>query len=110
MNILRAAGVYAATVAMAYAQGSPLAFEVASIKPAAPPTDGRIMVRMNSDNGRINFSNVSLMNLITAAFKIKEHQVEGPGWLNSARYDVTATFPAGATKEQVPAMLQVLLA
>jgi uncharacterized protein (TIGR03435 family) len=103
----------AIAASLAYAQSSPTppprTFEVASIKPAPPPTDGRLMVRMSSDNGRINFSNVSVMNLLTAAYKVKEHQISGPSWLNSERFDVTATFPAGATKEDVPAMLQALL-
>jgi uncharacterized protein (TIGR03435 family) len=68
------------------------------------------MVRMGGDAGRVNYTNVSLMNIITNAYKVKEHQVTGPAWLNSERFDVTAKLPAGATRDQVPEMLQTLLA
>jgi uncharacterized protein (TIGR03435 family) len=114
MTILRMVGVLASALCLACAQSAPgprtPAFEVASIKPAPPPTDGRLMVRMGNDAGRINFSNVSLMNVITAAYKVKEHQVTGPAWLNSERFDITAKIPAGAGKDDVPGMLQALLA
>jgi len=110
MYLCRAVALAAAATALIYADTKPLAFEVASIKAAPPPTDGRIMSRTSADKGRITFSNVSLMMLITTAYKIKEHQVEGPAWLYSERYDVTAKFPEGATREQVPEMLQTLLA
>jgi len=84
-------------------------FEVASIKPAAPPTDGRLMVRMGGDAGRVSYVNVSLTNIIMNAFKVKEHQISGPNWLNTERFDVSAKLPAGAARDQVPAMLQNLL-
>lgn len=86
------------------------AFEVASIKPAAPPTDGRIMVRMGGDAGRLDYTNVSLLNIITAAYKVKEHQISGPEWLGSVRFDLTAKLPDGASHDQVPEMLQTFLA
>ncbi len=34
------------------------------------------------------------------------HQVLGPPWIDSERYDIVAKVPAGATKEQVNVMLQ----
>ena len=85
-------------------------FEVASIKPAAPPTDGRLMVRMGGDAGRINYSNVSLRDLLKTAYKVKDPQITGPDWLGSERFDVTAKLPEGAKRDQVPVMLQALLA
>jgi uncharacterized protein (TIGR03435 family) len=101
--------IAASQLVFAGAAEAPLTFEVASVKAAEPPTDGRIMVRMGGDPGRIDYTNVSLMNVITNAFKIKEHQVSGPGWLSSQRFNITAKLPAGATREQVPEMLQTLL-
>ncbi len=86
------------------------AFEVASIKQAVPPADGRIMVRMNTDAGRLDYTNVSLRDIIRAAFKVRNDQISGPDWLSSERYIIAAKFPAGATKADVPAMLQTLLA
>jgi len=112
MHLRVSAGLFVAFSSMAFSQTAtpPQAFEVASIKPAAPPTDGRIMVRMGGDAGRVTYTNVSLMNVITNAFKVREHQVSGPPWLATERFDITATLPAGVARDQVPAMLQTLLA
>jgi len=90
-------------------------FEVASVKPAAPQTDGRIMVRMGGgpgtpDPGQLNYSNVSLKQVISNAYNVKAYQVSGPDWLDSQRYDIIAKVPEGVTKEQFNLMLQHLLA
>jgi uncharacterized protein (TIGR03435 family) len=92
-----------------FAQTAPTAFEVASIKQAAPQTDGRIMVRMGGDPGRVDYANVSLKNVMARAYKVKQYQINGPSWLDSERYDITAKVPDGVKEEQVPAMLQDLL-
>lgn len=85
-------------------------FEVASIKPAAQQEPGRRMIGMRSDDGRVTYSNVTLRDVIRNAFKVKDRQIEGPDWLNSERYDIVAKFPSGATKDDIPVMLQSLLA
>lgn len=93
------------TVIAAYGQS----FEVASIKPAPPPADGRLFIRMRDDGGRLDYVNVSLRDVIRNAYKVKDQQISGPDWLDSERYNIEAKFPAGATKADVPAMLQALL-
>src|SRR5579872_5118008 len=94
-------------LACALAQTS---FEVASIKPAAPPVRGAMRVDMrNDDPGRVNFSNVSLRDLIRLAYQLKDYQIVGPDWLNTQRFDVAAKLPDGAPASQKPAMLQALL-
>jgi uncharacterized protein (TIGR03435 family) len=65
---------------------------------------------MNADSGMLRYTNVSLKDCIRVAYKVKEFQIEGPDWLGSARFDITAKFPEGATKDQIPDMLQALLA
>jgi uncharacterized protein (TIGR03435 family) len=90
-------------------------FEVASIKPAPPPTGNMMMVRMrggpgSDDPGRLDWQNVSLRNMLTNAFNLKEYQLQGPDWLNSERFDVSAKIPADTTREQFRLMLQKLLA
>jgi uncharacterized protein (TIGR03435 family) len=85
-------------------------FEVASIKPAAPQAEGRIMVRMGGDAGRVDYVNVSLRDLIRQAFDIKDYQLNAPDWLNNARFDVQAKMPPDTTKEAKALMLQALLA
>jgi len=43
------------------------------------------------------------------AYDVQTFQISAPGWLSTARYDIAANVPAGATKEQVNAMWQNLL-
>lgn len=96
--------------AIAQQSSAPLSFEVASIKPAAPQQLGRIRIGMNADGGMLRYTNVSLRDVIRAAYKVKDYQIEGPDWLGSDRFDIQAKFPEGATEDQVPQMLQSLLA
>ena len=87
-----------------------IAFEVASIKPSEPQPMGKIRIQMSADNGMLRYSYVSLKDCIRNAYRVKDFQVQGPDWLGSARFDIVAKFPEGATQEQVPEMLQALLA
>ncbi len=91
-----------------FADSTP-AFEVASIKPSAPMTGGRMMIRMGGDPGRINYNNVSLKDVLARAYSVKRFQISGPGWLDSERFDITAKLPDGVSQDKVPAMLQALL-
>jgi uncharacterized protein (TIGR03435 family) len=91
-------------------------FDVASIKPAAPPdASGRMRIMMGGgpgtdDPGRITYSGVPLKMILTLAFNVKAYQITGPDWLDSERFDVTAKVPPGTTKEQARVMMQNLLA
>ena len=40
---------------------------------------------------------------------MKDHQVVGPDWISTDRFNIHATLPAGAARDQVPEMLQTLL-
>jgi len=88
----------------------PPAFEVASIKQAAPQADGQMMVRMGGDAGRVDYANVSLKQVLAKAYDVKSYQITGPSWLDTERYDIVAKVPDGVPKAQIPAMLQALLA
>lgn len=110
-------GLVAFSCGAAFGQSSETlpSFEVASIKPAAPMQAGRIMVRMSGgpgtpDPGQMTYTNVSLKNVLTNAYNVKGYQIQGPDWLDSARFDITAKVPLGTTKEQFRLMLQSLLA
>jgi uncharacterized protein (TIGR03435 family) len=92
-----------------------LTFEVASVKPAAPPTPGQFMVGMRGgpgtpDPGQVTFTNVTQRMLLARAYGVQDYQISGPGWLESERYDIVAKVPKGATKEQFQVMIQNLLA
>lgn len=86
-----------------------IAFEVASIKPAPPQEMGRVSIHRSTDKGRLNYSNVSFIDLITDAYRVQPRQVSGPEWLDSVRFDIAAKLPAGAEEDQIPEMLQALL-
>jgi uncharacterized protein (TIGR03435 family) len=92
-----------------------LSFDVASVKPAAPSGDGLVMRRMSggpgsNDPGTLTLTNATLKLMVVRAYDLKPYQVEGPDWIDSIGYDVTAKVPPGTTKEQFQQMLQTLLA
>lgn len=96
-----------------------LTFDVASVKPAAPPVpDGRGRIMMvgpsggpgTKDPGRIHYPFMNLRNLLMTAYDVKNFQIVGPSWLDSERFEITATMPPETTKEQFRIMLQNLLA
>lgn len=62
------------------------------------------------DPGRITYSGIPLMLLLTIAYDVKNFQINGPAWLDSERFDISAKVPEGATKEQTNVMLQNLIA
>ena len=112
--------VVATAIAVAGAAAQPLpTFEVASVK-ASPPFDpqkilsGQQRIGMRMDAGRVDIDGLPLADIINTAFRTKGYQVTGPSWLgsslNSPRFDIHAILPAGATTDQVPEMLQALLA
>ena len=66
------------------------------------------------DKAIVHFANASLMELVWQAYVISRNRVVGgPAWLSAPepeRFDVMAKMPDGATTQQVPEMLQTLLA
>jgi uncharacterized protein (TIGR03435 family) len=87
-------------------------FEAASVKASATST-GRFTMTGGpgtTDPGRITYGNIPLRRVLLAAYDLNNYQITGPDWLNSLRYDISATMPAGTTKEQFQAMLRNLLA
>ncbi len=90
-----------------WAQSGTPAFEAASIRPvgAAETPSGVTM-----DGARIRIGAFPLQPVILHAYGIKDYQLVGPAWLQTDRFVIEATLPRGATEEQVPGMLQGLLA
>lgn len=94
------------------------AFEDASIRQSSPllqaAADGSL-VGMVIGQGHVSIGHTPLMKLIGLAFNIKNYQLAGPDWLTSPDpnrdgFDIEARLPAEATPDQVPLMLQALLA
>lgn len=123
MDSLRACGLAALLAATgAFAQPPappPLAFEVASIKPAGPldpraMAQGKVNFGMKVDGAICRIGSFSMRDLIRTAYEVKDYQISGADSLGTAmsaqRFDIQATLPEGATEKQVPQMLQTLLA
>lgn len=103
--VLTSCGLFGQTVP------GPPAFEVASIRPAPPITaDSWRSVGVRVDGARAEFVHVSLADLIARAYGVKPFQVSGPDWMKAALFDIVAKLPEGASPDQVPEMMQTLLA
>lgn len=100
------AASFAAIIAQQPSSGR--SFEVASIRPGEPADAEMIPIIKKADRAMIHYVNVSLRELIRVAYGVKDFQVSGPDWMRT-RFNIEAKYPADATKDQVPEMLQSLL-
>jgi uncharacterized protein (TIGR03435 family) len=87
---------------------APLSFEVAIIKAAKPAPGGASSSR--TTRGRVEFRSVSLRDCIATAYRVKEYQISAPAWLGEEQWEIVAKMPEGAPSNQMPEMLQTLLA
>lgn len=98
-----------ACAASAQPPDSSLAFEVASIR-NNPAGGGRIKFQA-SPGGRLTVENMWLRLLMMNAWGVRDFQIAGgPGWIDTERFDVTATAKGNPSDKQVTGpMLQGLL-
>lgn len=107
-----AVGLLIGTVALPAQQSepetrTPASFEVASVKPNNSGAQGSGV--QWQPGGALNATNVTLKSLIARAYEVREFQVDGPGWLGSARFDIAARAREGTPDQSRPAMLRSLL-
>lgn len=83
-------------------------FEVVSVRPGDPndpSSSGR------STPGGMEMRNTTLNTLVRSAYGLNEFQlVGGPKWAGSAKFNVVAKIPMGTTRDQMPLMIQSMLA
>lgn len=89
------------------APSAPAQFDVASVKALGPSPSGQSSMRVTA--GRITISNVPLRQIVTRAYNLKDYQVIAPEWMDSERYEITATMPAETPTSRVQEMLRNLL-
>jgi uncharacterized protein (TIGR03435 family) len=102
------------------AQQSRATFEVASVKRNVMtdeqffrPAAGGVSREpgITAAGGRFNALRVTVRSLIIRAFGVEgRHLFGGPAWLNSDKFDITATANSKATFAEMNVMLQALLA
>jgi uncharacterized protein (TIGR03435 family) len=103
-------------------------FDVASVKPASVPGEGRLMedgkigVRKGSriqlprntggpgtdDPGRIHYPLITLKQLLRRAWA-SYYEIDGPSWLDSQAVTVDATMPPDTSEAQFQEMLRNLI-
>jgi uncharacterized protein (TIGR03435 family) len=97
---------------LAPAQTAPLAFEVASVRPAPPTADPSTSHWSPPGTGRFTATHVSLALLLQLAYGINPAQiVNKPAWLETDLYDIDARPEDGIhlTRDQLKPCLQDLL-
>ena len=86
-------------------------FEVASVKPSRPVAGQGVLSGMVSDPSRFRGSFVTLADLVGKAYGVDVARISGgASWIPTERYDIVATLPQNAPQEQIPILLQTLLA
>ncbi len=96
-----------AATCIANAQNAPIQpkFEVASVKRSDQCFGGNSI-----DPGSVALRGVPLKAVLREAFKVEMEQIEGPSWLETDCFDISGKIPEGVGRDQLPAMLQALLA
>jgi len=88
-------------------------FEVVSIKPNHSGSNGS---QSHTDSGRLTAINWTLTRMIQRAYDLPEYRVDGPEWIRTERFDVSAKFPEALPKDPQQsiqvfhAMMQKMLA
>jgi len=62
------------------------------------------------DKAQASISSLSLLTVLSMAFRVQPYRVFGPDWLKTTACNITAKLPEGASTDQVPEMLQSLFA
>jgi uncharacterized protein (TIGR03435 family) len=109
------AKVAAALVLLAGVASAQPRFETASARPVEKFV-GNFPIRRivggpgTESPGRIEYREMSLKDLLFNAFRVQFFQLRTQSWMEDVFFDVRATVPAGATRDDVAQMLQGLLA
>jgi uncharacterized protein (TIGR03435 family) len=81
--------------ALAHAQTSTPTFDVATIRPTGPSSDGHTHINYPPGD-RFSATNITLLALMEWAYGMPEKQIlEGPSWLASTRFDIQAKADNG---------------
>ncbi len=111
--IATSAIVFGVLSASALTKAAPISptFVVASVmfsdphdrKPAAMPRT------WGDETSKVSLHHIPLNYVLMHVYSLQPDQLSGPSWLPDEFFDILATVPAGAPKEQIPLMFESLL-
>lgn len=101
---------FAATFASAQASPPKLEFEVAAIRPSQPSGPDRVDAGLHLDGSQARFGSLNLKEYVAIAYHVRANRVIGPDWIAQKRFNINAKLPAGSTIQDIPQMMQSLLA
>jgi uncharacterized protein (TIGR03435 family) len=81
-------------------------FDAASVKPSKAAGERK---SLNSDAGRITYTNVTLRDCLMAVYDAKDYQISGPDWIRTDRYDIVATAAGPVSVDVMKQMTLKLL-
>jgi len=85
-------------------------FEVSSVRPV-PPDAPNNSSGITTKTGRIMANNVTLKRCIMGSYAVGQNEIQGgPDWIDTDRFEITATAPGAAGGSDLMAMLRTLLA
>jgi uncharacterized protein (TIGR03435 family) len=108
-----AAFITACTGLSIFAQAPAPAFDVASVRPAAPLDERGAKTRphrVHTNPGNLVMRNIAMKEAIQWAYDVESYQVAGPTFLDDTRFDIVAKAADPATADQMRVMVQTLLA
>jgi len=96
-------------LALLFAQGPSLVFDVASVKPAAPGQRGGI-IRQMPGGQRYIANNIPLRLIMTVAYSVTDRQISGgPSWVGTDPFDIDAKSAKPASPDDLHTMLANLI-
>jgi uncharacterized protein (TIGR03435 family) len=103
--------IFGSAAAFGQAPAPKLEFEVASIRPSAPQADqNRVAAGLHLDGSQARIAAFTLKDYLSMAYKVRRNQINAPDWAGTDRFDINAKLPAGSKSDDIPEMLQALLA
>lgn len=114
-SLIRGAALFISACLVCLAQGPAgvPSFDVASVKVSelnGMGGEGSRKANLRAEPGSLSMRNLTFKSCVSWAYRLKDYQVTGPGWIDSERYDIVAKAAAPVKDDGLRKMLQTLLA
>jgi uncharacterized protein (TIGR03435 family) len=111
MRVIRLSVTVVAAVASLFAQSKPERpeFEVVSVKPSPSQVVNTASVGIHMDGAQVRVNYLTMKDYLRIAYRLRGLQINGPDWISTEHFDISAKMPPGAKGDQIPEMLQAVL-